>query len=473
MSDDVFLRPGEKGLCVKVQFPRQGGNAPASEHSRSFLERSESLTEAILSGHQNKTLCSSPDNTNDFAGAAKMASTPHAGPPGPRASAHTECQGGMTEDLRALVKPRPPAAAAAPKPGVETRIKLSPIEEASVEAGSSATSGLASPSSLGGRSARNPGSLEENQENREETDHAPSPARAPVDPCGPDARRRLLDQVDLTSCPDLHSELRPLPTIEEDAVLQLGSEVFTVYSKLLDRGSFCVYSGVSLQGDVVLKVESGLDPWDFLLSRRPAAALPALISCFLFLDGCVTVYTAPPQHTLTELKECVPAGVLSSSCVVALLQLVRTLHGCGLLHGALQPHTLVCTHSGGSSLVGLFPVDWSCSVDLDLQQEVTSVQQLPAAQRHISLGLLEPDAPPQLLDLVGVAETVHFLLTQTDMKPVRDSAGWTAEQFSQDSPCGWKEALWRKFFRSVLNPGARSPPAVLSDLLDLMDQLPA
>ncbi|XP_029902580.1 mitotic checkpoint serine/threonine-protein kinase BUB1 beta-like isoform X2 [Myripristis murdjan] len=105
MPDDVFLRPDEKGLCLKVQLPRHSDIAAASErsHCKIFPESSESLTEdVILSGHQNKTLCSSPDNTNDFAGAAKMASTPHSGPAGPRAAGLTDHQGSVREE------PRPP-----------------------------------------------------------------------------------------------------------------------------------------------------------------------------------------------------------------------------------------------------------------------------------------------------------------------------------------------------------------------------
>ncbi|XP_070705934.1 mitotic checkpoint serine/threonine-protein kinase BUB1 beta [Pempheris klunzingeri] len=307
LPDDVFLRPDERGLCVKIQYPRPGG------------------------------------------------------------------------------------ATAPQKPLSETRKKLSPIQETSTEA----------------TSAGNCSSLQEVQEQEEVQVPAVSAGGA-VHPCDLDVRRRLLDLCDVTSSPDLRAERRPLPAVEEHSCLQLGGNVFHLYSRVVDGGRFSVYEAAAEDDRrTLIKVDSCSVPWDFhqfqRLKKNSATAdgLP-LISCFLFLDGCITMYTPPTDHTFT---------------------LVSQLHSCRLLHAALSPPILTCCHRGSRVPDWVFPLDWSSSVDLNLQQDVTSLRQVPSAQTYIGLGLLEPSAPPQLVDLVGVAETVHVLLTNSRMVAVKDADG--------------------------------------------------
>ncbi|XP_018542308.1 uncharacterized protein bub1ba [Lates calcarifer] len=403
LPDDVFLRPDETGLCLKIQYPRPGGVGSS--------ERSQTEVQVQVSA---------------------------------------------PEDLQTSVDSRPPPPIPQ-KPASKTTKKLSPIQETSVEANSL--------TSLGGLSTGNCSPLDQDQEEMELAP-SPGPVGGAVDPCDPDVRRRLLELCDVTSYPDVHSESRPLPAM--CSWLQLGGEVYYV-SKVVDRGSFSIYKGATEEDCVLLKVDSCSVPWDFHQFSRlkksssiAADGLP-LISCFLFLDGCITVYSSPLHRFFTEMTECASSEAMVGNIAVGLLQLVSQLHSCGLLHAALQPDILACFLRNFMSPDWIFVVDWSSSVDLDLQQ-VTSVQQLPSAQTYINLGLLEPTAPPQLVDLVGVAETIHLLLTNSRMVPVKDDDGWTVEQFSGDEPCDMFSSVWRKFFRSLLNVGSRSSQSVLSEL---------
>ncbi|XP_039980473.1 uncharacterized protein bub1ba [Xiphias gladius] len=441
LQDDVFLLPDERGLCLKIQYPRPGG-VGASQ-----LSQVVPVTEFVCSFVTNPQM-DEPLKTHSLTEDVQIKNA--------FTSASEDPLGGATEDLQTLVDSCPPSVPQ--KPVSKTTKKLSPIQETSVEANSL--------TSLGGLSAGNCSPLEEDQD-QEETEHAssPGPVGGAADPCDPDVRRRLLDLCDVTASPGFHSESRPLPAV--CSCLQLGGEVYHIYSRVVDGGSFSIYKGAKKDDCVLIKVDSCCVPWDFHQFNRLKRSLSSaadglpLISCFLFLDGCITVYTSPPDRMFTELTECDDPVCHKAE---GLLQLVSQLHSCGLLHAALQPSILTCSHRSFMSPDWVFLVDWSSSVDLNLQQDVTSVQQLPSALTYVNLGLLEPTAPPQLVDLVGVAETVHLLLTNSRMVLVKDDTGWTAERFSGDGPCDMFSRMWRRFFRLLLNAGGRSSLSVLSEL---------
>ncbi|XP_029351720.1 mitotic checkpoint serine/threonine-protein kinase BUB1 beta [Echeneis naucrates] len=410
LPDDMLLSSDERRLCLRISSPPPPGESvipvddSAAQHSQMVVQ---SQTQELASAGHSKT----------------------------------------TEDLQT----RPPSV---PQNLVSRTTKnLSPIQETSVEASSL--------TSLG----------EDQDQHQGEVEHVQSPGGA-VDPCDPDVRQQLLNCHNVASCQCFHFESQPLPQM--CSCLQLGDRVYHIYSRVLDGGAFSVYNGVFEDKCALIKVDSSCVPWDLHQFNRlkkvwSSAANPLpLISCFLFLDGCITIYTSPSDQMFTDLSACVPSDNTVGLVAVGLLQLAMQLHSCGLVHAALQPSALTCYHRAFITPDLVFPMDWSSSVDLELQQDVTSAQQLCSAQTYIELGLLEPTAPPQLLDLVGVAETVHVLLTNSKMVLVKDAAGWMPKQFSGDEPCDMFSRMWRRFFRALLNANSGSS---LSILLELKEQL--
>ncbi|XP_023829942.1 mitotic checkpoint serine/threonine-protein kinase BUB1 beta [Salvelinus sp. IW2-2015] len=470
--DDVFLPAGDRGLCFKTPYPFPGGSIPRSARTqlyKNFPERTESLNEEVVSGHKNKTLCSSPEDTQDFVKAAKMASSPY----------HAMGQRAVSPNAGILTK----------EPGINPQLdsdgrkKLSPIQEASLEAWGSMASGPTSASSVctnsGGKAVHHLGRLEESHaEPHLDAMDQNSPCIQPVieDPCSVRVRQRLLDQVDLSSFPNFYSEDGPLPMAEEDDVLILGNDTFATYSKM-DYENFSIYAGQG-GGDVAIKLERTAVPWDFYigsklrerLARDSQAPVHDAGRCFLFQDGCVTVHKAPQQSTLREVAE-ESFEEIVASLAMQTVELVRLMHSCHLIHGALSPDTLVMNRPSDEPMdeIGAaVALDFSCSVDLELQPEVTAAHSLPAAQNFITQGLLAPSASPYQVDLLGIAETVHTLLKKRTMRLVKEDSVWTLEEYQEAHPSDLSDAFWSKFFRTVLNPGDRPSVSVLTELLEDM-----
>ncbi|KAJ3606545.1 hypothetical protein NHX12_026066 [Muraenolepis orangiensis] len=443
--NDVFQRPGETGPSIKIQLPCPGG-AVASENSHAVKGTWAgrlSLTEAVVGGVQNKTLCCSPDNTRDFAGSAHLVSTPCASRAPSSGPGH---QGSVSQEQGGSAN------------------KLSPIEEASLEAFSCLSHAVHSSTD----DSHNP-----------ETDKGP----LPKDPCSADTRKRLLDQAKVSSFPGFHTVGTPLPDMDQDTRLSLGSEVVFLHTKVQEEDGFRVFSGLSQGNHVVLKVERSVLPWDFYvvsqLRKRlsPNSGRLPHVRCFLFLDGCVTLYTLPQHQRLSEWAGLSLEGGVAS-VVQSLLLMMRTFHSCSLLLGALRTDSLLLTH--GDSDDSLLCVDLRHSLDLDLQTDLTSASRVPAALGYIRQGVLKTTDSPYQVDLVCLAEEVHLLLTKRKMVLVEVEDGWMVEE--EDSwmvEDGWmveqpgsysrfSKSSWRTFFHLLLNSSGHSSVSVLSRLLDVL-----
>ncbi|XP_053737892.1 uncharacterized protein LOC128768769 isoform X2 [Synchiropus splendidus] len=375
LQDDVFLRPGETGLALRVQCPE--------------AERLH-----VSDQKQGGTIVQVRSSTPAGAG-EKVHALPE-------------------EEPMALMVGHPGAVSQKlPK----SRTNLSPIEEAGD------SSSLVEP---------------------------PGP---PGDTSDSALRRKLLEGLESMSCPDLHSGLGLAPAVEEHSPLLLGDRRFLVQSRLLEHQSFSIYGAVTQESSVILKVEKDWSLWDFHMIRRLKTMSPEAapeISCYLFEDSCITVYRAPPGCSISVLQECVAGEDSLQKLVPSLLHLLSLLRSCGLVHGDLQPGVLACVNSDLLHSTWLFPLKWSSSVDLDLQRDVVSLQQLPAAQTYISQGFLDPSASPHQLDQVGVAQTIHLLLTSRPMVPVEDSQGWTARDFKEERR---GDTTWRPLLRALLSAG--------------------
>ncbi|KAF6736621.1 hypothetical protein FQA47_019763 [Oryzias melastigma] len=179
-----------------------------------------------------------------------------------------------------------------------------------------------------------------------------------VNPCDADVRRRLLENSDIFSSPNFHSQRGSRPVVTERSFLHLGGAVFEIYSTLVDGDGFSVFEASTEDNMVLIKVDSCSTPWDFyqfgrLRSSSAGIGLP-LISCFLFDDGCISVYTPPQGHTFTKLTKSAPDELLVGYQAIGLLQLLLQL---ALLQaaacGAAAQRSHLLSHSGAAAVLHL------------------------------------------------------------------------------------------------------------------------
>ncbi|XP_057209770.1 mitotic checkpoint serine/threonine-protein kinase BUB1 beta isoform X2 [Triplophysa rosa] len=391
--------------------------------------------EPILNGHWNKTLCRSPNDTRDFAHATPLASTPFTG---------AERQK-LTEDLNTA------APEASQTQNTETRI-LSHIQEISHDWRGTSLVAVT-------HESVKPSEPADIIQEEEMPETLPTP-----DVCSEVVRSRLLEQVDMASFSNFHRQTGALPPASGHDDLLLDGEVLLYCSKVKD---YTLYS--SSTGTVLMKVESSSVPWDFFISSKIRSSLSTHhdddddddddddvhVSCYLYDNGCLTLWRVPHGVTVEDLLAEPVARADLPHLVIRLLDMVKRLHSCQIVHGGLKPETLYFYHSAMTAL------DFSASVDLQMQTDVRTAQVLSSSQDYITQGLLTPSASPYQVDLMGVAEITHMLVLNRPLKVSRGNQGWSLDEHHSSV-----DPVWKDFFQMILNAGELSTELVLSSLIN-------
>ncbi|XP_066550541.1 mitotic checkpoint serine/threonine-protein kinase BUB1 beta isoform X2 [Amia ocellicauda] len=470
---------------------RPAGGVPpkAATDECDDLEGIEPLNEdAIVSSYRNKTLCPNPDDTCDFMRAAQLASTPFSGGLGMRNSPEPEIT--MTTDLCSAdldslksVTPVVKDAANEEPPRVK---QLSPIQEASLEdARYSVSSGSSTSSSVSGQSSVNEmtiaGKLELGQSRTlstlaEQTSIAHC-AGTGIAPSTIHVRKQLLDKLPESYFSQFFRESGPLPTLEEKYQVCLGNDTYDIKREIISTEDYNLYFAQRSVNDkiTVIKVDFQCVPWDFYIMTRLKKHLGDksqsffgdLCRCYMYEEGCVTLFQGLYPHTLMDILEKTRLQKdIAAFLTVNLLELVEQMHSCGLVHANLSPDTLLLgsrfheTEGGPLNLV-----DFSHCLDLDFQPEVMSVGKLQMAQRFLKQGLLSETSTPYQLDLLGIADTVHKMLEGRSMEVVREGSEWRlVESNAVPVNAKFNDGIWFNFFKKILNPGDRSSVIILAEL---------
>ncbi|KAM9294472.1 mitotic checkpoint serine/threonine-protein kinase BUB1 beta [Gastrophryne carolinensis] len=449
------------------------------------LDGIEPLNEyAIVSGSdRNRTLSANPEDTCDFVRAAQLASTPFQKP-------RNEPGGSMSSSLERL-----PLREKTPESFHETVYpkKLSPILEASredtplsVSSVSFVSSGSASTLTCKTQLAQEKADLATPVSEVNE-----QPLVSSVTVCERKELHKslLATKSEFLTSQQIHHENRQLPFLDEQSEVQLGSEMYMLKSEtVLGEGSR-IFTGVltdlvdeNLNG-VAIKVDSEPVPWDFYIVQKLKMRLGEafesnlleLSNCYLFQNGCITLYKNINCFTVQEmLKD--PETVVENVVILLaynLLSLIEKLHSVDIVHGDLRTETLLldnrildlpsCTEMSGF----IKPTDFSYGMDMRLCPTVTT-KAFPIAQTEYGQRVLGDQTSPYQVDLLGIANVIHFMIFAKNLQIHQEGSMW---KIDRDVPRLWRRNFWSSFFSKILNTSKESSSCVLKDLKDEMSQL--
>ncbi|XP_034966879.2 mitotic checkpoint serine/threonine-protein kinase BUB1 beta isoform X2 [Zootoca vivipara] len=479
---------GRSRRVLGVRKPSESITAKENISPEIFAELSEiePLSEdAILtSPYKNKTLCPNPEDTCDFVRAAHLASTPF--------HEITEQRNHLDDKLEDIPKEEHPKS----KPtslsqqtildenqyaeALSTK-KLSPIMEASQEDTASSASSC-SPTQIS-KFQQIPEKLELAHTSTDElvSDVENGSSYSPDGLWNAERRKQLLQPFSdlLTKSPDFKLEAQPMPWMELGKEVHIGSVKYCITQEHLISEGDKLFSAVTAscadeENTFLIKVHSEPLPWDFYITLKLQERLGtefdqsfnANFSCFLYHNGCVTLHKGISDVTVQDMIHTLPQEEVML-IVNNLLEVVEKLHRVEIVHGNLHPRTLflgdrICkSNAVAETTSALKIVDFSHSLDLQLQPAVNSLKSFPIAQTQNGQQILDEKSLPHQVDLLGIADTIHLILFREPMKVYQEKGHWkTMRDLSQSAGSD----LWSKFFERILNAKGESTVPLLREL---------
>ncbi|XP_043930079.1 mitotic checkpoint serine/threonine-protein kinase BUB1 beta [Protopterus annectens] len=424
----------------------------------------ESLQEdVIVSGSCNKTLCTNLEDTSDFARAAQLASTPFRSEMNSDFKLPNKKEDGQSEN----------STMSEQKDSYFSQAlhinKLSPILEASEEDVRSLSSGS---SVIDIKELHIHGHLDLGHSAVALS--ATSTHCVEDNPWSAEVRRKIMSSLTepLNSLLDVHMNCGVLPELVKGHEVTLGSGKYLVVNEAMKTENCILFFATSVHSvpkEVVIKVNFQPIPWDLYIIQQLRTRLSSETefgkdyTMYMYENGCIALLH--DIHHLT-LKDIISSSDITPEWTqvlsMKLISLVAELHKAEIVHGDLRPEMLLLGHRN------LKLVDFSYSLDLKQQNDVTLLDGFPTVTRLEEQEFLKECTSPYQVDLLSIVDIVHTLMFEESLQIHKEDSVW---KLSNQIPKNFDEDLWGCFFESLLNPGIESTVSLLDDLVQKMSIL--
>ncbi|XP_052039187.1 mitotic checkpoint serine/threonine-protein kinase BUB1 beta isoform X2 [Apodemus sylvaticus] len=429
------------------------------------LTEIEPLSEdAVITGFRNATLCPNPEDTCDFARAARLASTPfHELPPSqgiapdPEELLQEEDLDGLATEGHHTVHHQTLSVK-----------KLSPIIEDSNEATHSSGFSRSSSSATSTSSIKGFQILEKLELTNDTAENA---IQSPW--CSQYRLQLLKSPPELSAFAEFSMGDRPMPVLEIGKEITLGGQDYCIKLEHLTCENYRLFWVAQRNSTELFMIKASCQPipWDFYihvkLKERLGEDCDQFCSCCQYQDGHVVCYQYLNCSTLQDLLQ--HSEFVTHEIIVLiiynLLTIVRKLHKAEIVHGDLGLRSLILRnrihdpYDYDDHAVRI--VDFSYSVDLKVQLDAFAFSGFRTAQILEGQKILANCSSPYQVDLLGIADLAHLLLFREHLHVLWDGLLWKP---SQDTAALKDSELWNKFFVGILNASDKSTVSVLGEL---------